>query len=150
MTLIRWNPNATARDLATMRDEMDRVFDSFVGRSFLRPWEGGSIVPPVDVEETPEGFVFRADLPGIDPKAVKVSLHGDTLTLRGERKRQGEKREGAVHRSERVFGSFERSFTLNAPVKGDQVKASYKDGVLEIAVPKAEEARSREIEVQIA
>ena len=55
-----------------------------------------------------------------------------------------------MHRSERVFGSFERSFTLNAPVKGDQVKASYKDGVLEIAVPKAEEARSREIEVQIA
>jgi HSP20 family protein len=150
MTLIRWNPNASARDLATMRDEMDRLFDTFVGRSFLRPFEGGSLVPPVDIEETPESFVFKADLPGIDPREVKVSLHGDTLTLRGERKREVQKHEGSIHRTERAYGVFERSFSLTAPVKGDQVKASYKDGVLEIAVPKAEEARAREIEVQVA
>ncbi len=150
MTLIRWNPNASPRELATMRDEMDRMLESFVGRSFLRPWEGAALVPPVDVIETPEGFVFKVDLPGVDPKAVKVSLHGDTLTLRGERKRESEQREGALHRTERLYGAFERSFTLSAPVKGDQVKANYKDGVLEISVPKAEEARTREIEVQIA
>lgn len=150
MTLIRWNPTASPRELATIRDEMDRMFDGFIGRSILRPSEGGSILPPVDIEETPESFVFRADLPGVDPREVKVSLHGDTLTLRGERKRLNEKKEGAFRRFERAFGSFERTFTLNAPVQGEQVKAAYKDGVLEITVPKAAEARAREIAVQIA
>lgn len=150
MTLIRWSPTATPRDLVTFRDEMDRMFDNFVGRSLLRPWDGGSILPPVDIEETPDSFVFRADLPGVRPGDVKVSLHGDTLTLRGERKRESEKKDGASHRIERAFGAFERTFTLHAPVQGDQVKAAFKDGVLEITVPKAAEARAREIEVQVA
>lgn len=150
MTLIRWNPTTSPRELATFRDEMDRMFDSFVGRSFLRPWEGGTILPPVDIEETPDAFVFRADLPGVSPRDVKISLHGDTLTVRGERKREMEKKEGVTSRIERAFGTFERTFTLHAPVQGDQVKAAYKDGVLEITVPKAAEARAREIEVQVA
>ena len=150
MTLIRWNPNASPRDLTSMRDEMDRMLESFLGRPNLRPWEGNLVVPPVDIEETSEAFTFRADLPGIDPKDTKVSLNGDTLTIRGERKRSSEKKEGAFHRTERAYGSFERVFTLNAPVQSDQIKAGYKDGVLEIVVPKAEQARTREIEVHVA
>ena len=74
---------------------------------------------------------------------------GDTLTVRGERKAGDPRRTRATHRSERVHGTFERSFTLGTAVRGDQVKASFKDGVLEIRVPKAEEARVREIEVQV-
>jgi len=150
MTLIRWTPNRD-HGLATFHGEFDRFFDSFFsGRPLgaLVP-ASDAIVPPVDVEETKDGFVFHVDLPGIDPKQVKISLLGDTLTLRGERKREKQSHEGDVHRTERVFGSFERSFTLPAAVRGDEVKAAYANGVLDIRVPKAEEARVREIEVQV-
>jgi HSP20 family protein len=103
----------------------------------------------VDIEETPDAFVLRADLPGMSQKDVKVVLTGDVLTLRGERKRETTKSEGTCHRCERVHGAFERTFTLTSPVRADQVKATYRDGVLEVLVPKAEEARVREIEVQV-
>ena len=149
MTLVRFLPGRS-RELSTLRTEMDQLFDSFLGnRPFYANAAPELISPPVDVEETAEGYVFRADLPGMVEKDVKVSLTGDTLTLRGERKRESESQQGNVHRSERVFGAFERTFTLPAPVRGDQVKASYRNGVLEIRVPKAEEARVREIEVQV-
>ncbi len=148
MTLIRWTPNRNS-SLASFRDEMDRLFDGFVNSRALTTPGFDPLVPPVDIEETPESFVLRADLPGVPQKDVKVSLTGDTLTIRGERKRETSAREGAVHRTERVYGSFERSFTLVSPVRGDQVKATVRDGVLEVVVPKAEEARVREIEVQV-
>src|SRR5262249_18354063 len=108
-----------------------------------------SFIPPVDVEENPEEFVLRLDLPGVPQNEVKVSLMGDTLTIRGERKPQGQDRNGSTHRIERAYGTFERTFTLGTPVRNDRVSASYKDGVLEVRVPKAEEARLREIQVQV-
>lgn len=149
MTLVRFLPGRS-RELGTLRNEMDQLFESFLGsRPFYATAAPDLLNPPVDVEETAEGYVFRADLPGMTEKDVKVSLTGDTLTLRGERKRETETTSGNVHRTERVFGTFERTFTLPAPVRGDQVKASYRNGVLEIRVPKAEEARVREIEVQV-
>src|SRR4029077_3493643 len=111
--------------------------------------DGGALSPAVDVEETSDAYVFRADLPGVSSKDVKVTVHNDTITLRGERKREEKKSDGSLHRVERGFGLFERSFTLSLPVRADQVKASYKDGVLEVHVPKADEAKPRDIEVQI-
>lgn len=151
MTLIRWNPVLPAtRDVATVRDEMDRLFDQVFGAR--RPWLGDvqpQFVPAVDVEETRDGFVFRADLPGLTQKDVKVSLLGDTLTLRGERKREQGSTESNVHRTERAFGVFERNFALGSAVKAEGVKATFRDGVLEVHVPKAEEARVREIQVQV-
>jgi HSP20 family protein len=149
MTLIRWNPMPGAsRELATLHDEMDRLFDSV----FTRTAQGLQTVfaPPVEVIETPDAFVLKADLPGVNQKDVRVSLLGDTLTIRGERKRESAVAEGSVHRSERLYGSFERSFSLGGPVRADQVSASYREGVLEVRVPKAEEAKVREIEVQVA
>jgi HSP20 family protein len=144
MTLIRWNPARSLRPF-TLQDDMDRLLESFLGQT-----AGPSpLTMPVDIEETPEAYVLRADLPGFSQKDVKVSLAGDTLTLRAERKRESESVKGSVHRSERLYGTFERTFTLADPVRGDQVKASYRDGVLEVHVPKAEEARVREIEVQV-
>jgi HSP20 family protein len=150
MTLVRFLPGRS-RDLGTFRNEIDQLFDSFLTNRpfYAAPDTENLMAPPVDVQETAEGYVFRADLPGMTEKDVKVSLVGDTLTLRGERKRETESQSGNVHRTERVFGAFERTFTLPAPVRGDQVKASYRNGVLEIRVPKAEEARVREIEVQV-
>jgi HSP20 family protein len=148
MTMIRWNPNRNLV-LSDFQDDMDRLLGGFLSTRHFAPANTDAIVPPVDVEETPEAFVFRADLPGFAPKDVKVSLVGDTLTLRGERKRESAKAEGTLHRTERMHGTFERTFTLDSPVRGDQVKATYRDGVLEVRVPKAEEARVREIEVQV-
>ena len=148
MALIRWTPRRTGSELGSLRTEMDRLFEDFFSPVPLRQ-DWSSLTPPVDVEETPEGYVFRADLPGVDPKEVKVTVNGDTLTFRGERKREEKSSEGSLQRVERTYGSFERSFTLGTPVRPDQVKASYHDGVLEIRVPKAEEARLREIPVQI-
>ena len=142
MTLIRWTPR---RNGST---ELDRLFDGlFTPLPIGADW--AALTPAVDVEETPEAYVFRADLPGVDSKHVKVTVSGDTLTMRGERKREEKKNEGSLHRVERSYGAFERSFTLGVPVRPDQVKATYKDGVLEIRVPKADEARSREVEVQV-
>lgn len=150
MTLVRWLPrrNRNGSELTSLKTELDRLFEDFLTPApFLREWATQS--PAVDIEETPEAYVLRADLPGVSSKDVKVTVHGDTLTLRGERKREEKQTEGASHRIERSYGEFERSFTLGAPVKADQVKASYRDGVLEIHVPKADEARPREIEVQV-
>ena len=148
MTLIRWTPRRNGNDLTTFRTEMDRLFEDFFAPvPFRADW--AAMTPAVDVEETPEAYVFRADLPGVDSKQVKVTVNGDTLTMRGERKREDTTNEGNLHRVERSYGAFERSFTLGMPVRPDQVKATYRDGVLEIRVPKADEARSREVEVQV-
>jgi HSP20 family protein len=148
MTLIRWMPTRN-RTVTDFHDEMDRMVNTFFAGRPMASAGLDRLAPPVDIEETAEAFVLRADLPGMAQKDVKVSLNGDTLTLRGERTREAEKREGALHRTERLYGAFERSFTLTKPVRGEQVKATYRDGVLEITVPKAEEARVREIEVQV-
>jgi HSP20 family protein len=137
-----------SRDLVGIQDEVDRLLGGLQGRVSTRT--DAFFTPPVDIEETPEEFILRADLPGIQQKDVKVSLMGDTLTIRGERKYETNQTEGTVHRVERAYGTFERSFTLGASVRNEKVKATYKDGVLEVRVPKAEEARLKEIEVQVA
>ena len=145
MSIVRWFPRRNAVALDT---SLDRLFEDFFAPARYRA-EWSSLSPAVDVEETPDAYVFRADLPGLSSKDVKVTVHNDTLTLRGERKREEKKSDGSLHRVERATGVFERSFTLGLPVRADQVKASYKDGVLEVHVPKAEEAKPRDIEVQI-
>ena len=149
MALIRWNPmvGGASREMMSIQDEVNRLFDGFLSRSGA-PSEYASFTPAVDVEETANDFIVRADLPGLEQKDVKVNLIGDTLTIRGERKQEKE-RKGNVHRVERIYGSFERSFTFNTPVKNDGIHARYRDGVLEVVVPKADEAKVREIEVQV-
>jgi len=149
MTLIRWNPVSSPRELARVQDEMDRLFERVFDRAPLRDDVAPAYAPAVDVEETADGYVFRADLPGIRLEDVKVELMGDTLTVRGERKSSKSDEKGSMHRVERVAGTFERRFELGRPVHGEQVRATYKDGVLEVRVPKAEAARAREIPVQI-
>lgn len=148
MTLVRWNPLGSARDLVGMQDEMNRMFDSFFGTPATRTGWEPAFRPALDVEENAEEFIVRVDIPGTSQKDVKVSLMGETLTIRGERKNELATKDGNVRRVERTYGSFERSITLDAPVRSDKVKATYRDGVLEVHVPKAEEARVREIEVQ--
>jgi HSP20 family protein len=148
MPIMRWTPPAPqVRDLLTMHEEMNRLFEGAFGRPSARA--AFDFVPVVDIEETPEQFVLSVDLPGVTQKDVKVHVMGDTLTVRGERKQESTEKDGNWLRCERMYGTFERTFTLGAPVRADQVKATCKDGVLEVRVPKAEEARLREVEVKI-
>jgi HSP20 family protein len=147
MRLTRWVPTRTGREMVNIHNEFDRVLEDFFGPSSLSKDLAPMFAPPADIHETPEEFVLKTDVPGVAPSDVKVSLTGDTLVIRGERK--DEKTDGGTrHRVERVYGSFERTFQLGSRVRPDQIKAKYRDGVLEVHVPKAEEARVREIEVQ--
>jgi HSP20 family protein len=147
MTLIRWNPRA-GRELARFHNEFDRLFDDLVGGSWSNGPSAATFLPPIDLEENAEGFVLRADLPGLSQKDVSVRLVGDTLVIAGERKAQTQK-DVTTHHKERVVGRFERSLTLGTPVRADQVEASFREGVLEVRIPKADEARVREIEVKV-
>jgi len=151
MTLMRWSPTTLTplSDLPIIQDEVNRLFDSIFTRGTLRGDLNGIFTPSVDIQETAEEFVLKADLPGVSQKDVKVTVMGDTLTIRGERKQENATKNGSHHRLERSYGMFERSFSLGTPVRNDQVKAQYRDGVLEVHVPKADEARTREIEVQV-
>jgi len=148
MTLVRWTPGyRPARDLIGMQDDVNHFIHSFFGGD-ARWTDRAPFAPVVDIAETPEEFVIHADLPGVAQKDVKVGLLGDVLTLRGERQEENQENTGTVLRVERATGAFERRFRLGAPVHSDGVKATYRDGVLEVRVPKAEEARQREIPIQ--
>ena len=144
-TLLRWNPMLSRS--RSVHDDFDRLFDGWLNPSLLTAGQG--LAAPADVHETPEAYVIRLDVPGLSQKDVKVTVMGDTVTIRGERKQEEKLDRDNLHFRERRFGSFERGFTLQTPVRADQVRASYRDGVLEVRVPKAEEARTREVEIQV-
>lgn len=148
MKLVRWMPVTPARELTTFQDEVNRLFGDLVGRTSLRGDLAPMFAPPVDIRETPEDFQLTLDLPGVAQADVQVSLVGPTLTIKGERKQDLENRNASQWRSERHFGEFERTFDLGSTVRGEGVKATYKDGVLQVRVPKAEEAKVRQIQVE--
>jgi HSP20 family protein len=146
MLLTRWTPR---RELAGFQDEFNQLFEDLFARGSLRPDAQGNWIPPVDIHESEEGFAIQLDLPGVQPKDVKINLVGETLAVRGERRSERTEGEGGARRIERFTGFFERTFTLGAPMQADKIRATYRDGVLEIYLPKAEEARSREISIEV-
>jgi HSP20 family protein len=134
-----------------MRNEFDRLFERFFedwpfGFSSAR----GEWMPSVEVFETAKEIVVNAELPGMDPKNIDISLHDGVLTLRGERKREEEEKDGAFHRIERSSGAFSRSIRLPSEVDPDKVKANYKHGILKIKLPKTKEESVKKIEVKAA
>ena len=146
MALARWTP---ARDIPSIRDEMNRLFNEFWGKgpSEESTWSSGAWVPPVDMYESDDALVVKAELPGFSKDDISVELKDNTLMLRGERKREAEMKEGNYHRMERTYGVFQRSFVLPTTVDQQKVKATYKDGVLELSLPKVEAAKSRRIAI---
>ena len=126
-----------------------RVFEDTVNRLFVeptpRPW-----VPPVDIQETENELVFKADVPDLEMKDIDVRMENGTLTLRGERKFESKKEDGGWSRVERNYGSFERVFSLPDTVDAEQVQAGYKNGTLTVTLPKKEIAKPRQIKVQVA
>jgi HSP20 family protein len=151
MALVPWKRQDIERPAASLQREMNRLFDDFFTRDFfVEPFRGmGEWRPALDVAETDTAIIVKADLPGLEVKDIDVSLRGDILTIKGQKKEEKEEKTKSYHRVERHFGSFERSVRLPAPVKGDQVEASFKDGVLNIQLPKTEEAKQKSIRIKV-
>jgi HSP20 family protein len=154
MTLIKWNPlrDVTAwHPVATFTDmqkEIDRIFDRFRG-DFWNEDESKLLMPAVDIIEKEDDFQIKVELPGVDKKDVKITVQDDVLTIKGEKKKEEEKKGENYYRVERCYGTFQRSFTLPSSVASDKIDASYDNGVLTIRIPKLEEAKPKEIEVKV-
>jgi len=142
--LMTWDP---FREMSTMREDMERLFDSMLGR-YPREREQALWAPAVDVEETNDAMIIRAELPGMKREDIKVRVAEDAVTISGERKYETEQKDRTFHRVERAYGSFQRTIVLPVSVQGDKAAASYKSGVLELVMPKAERVKAREITVE--
>jgi len=156
MALERWSPFSQPaerwdpfRSLGDIQTEMNRLFHSFFGRPVRvgvmeRPWS-----PVVDMYETKDELVVTIELPGVREKEIGVSITGDMLTLKGERAQASEVKQESYHRLERYFGKFERNIRLPFPVDAAKAKVTYRDGLLEIKLPKTEEIKPKEIKIDV-
>ena len=143
MTVVRWSP---IREMARLQHEVDRIFGA-TGTT-LADWPRGDFFPKMDVVETSESYVLRADLPGLALEDIKVQLENNVLTIRGERSSTRHEEGTNVLHEERSYGSFERRFTLGTDVRSDNVTARYADGVLEVRVQKSDVQQAKEITIQ--
>lgn len=143
MPIMRFNPEAEdfPAGLRLFQDSLSRLFSEPASR----PWS-----PPVDIYETENELVLKADLPEIDPKNVGIQLENGTLTLKGERKFEEQNNKRGFHRIERSYGSFVRAFSLPESVDSEKVKADYKNGVLTVTLPKKEVAKPKMINVEVS
>ena len=148
MALVRWEP---ARELSSLQSEMNRLFNSF----FDTPTPGGNgggarrWIPSMDLVETDEHFVLRADLPGLSEEDVSIELEDNVLTVAGERKAEHEEKKEGFYRMERSFGQFRRSLTLPEGVDADAIAATFDKGVLEVRIPKPEERKPRKVSIAV-
>jgi HSP20 family protein len=155
MALIRWNPthelDRWPSDFFGIQREINRVFDDFI-HGGVQADEGFMTsywTPAVDIAEQENEYIVKMELPGVNKDDVKISLEANILTIKGEKKQEKEEKNKNLHRVERSYGSFQRSFTLPTTVKSDKIDAIFKDGVLSISLPKAEEAKPKQIEVKV-
>jgi len=136
------------RGATTLQEQINRVFGDVVGRtgeeSNLTPW-----APAVDIYETENELVVKADLPDVNPQDLDIRVENNVLTIRGERKFENEVNEDNYLRIERAYGSFCRSFSLANSVKSEAIKADYQNGVLTLSIPKREEAKPKQIKVNV-
>ncbi|MBN1843138.1 MAG: Hsp20/alpha crystallin family protein [Deltaproteobacteria bacterium] len=146
MELTPWEPFG---ELGSLRREADRLWNRFLGgrpfpRIFSEEW-----APSADISETQDNLVIKADLPGLEAKDVDVSVSGDILTIKGEKKKEEEEKGEHFYHCERYCGSFQRSFRLPVDVQSDKIEATFDKGVLKITLPKAEEAKKKKIEIKV-
>ena len=142
--IIRWEP---AREMMTLREAMDRLFDD----AFTRPLSlAGSnwSIPAVDMYQTDNEVVVKAALPGIKADEVQINVTGEVLTLKGETKQESDTKEKAYHIREQRWGTFERSLVLPTEVVADKAKADFENGILTITLPKAEEVKPKTISIK--
>jgi len=146
MELVPWRP---FRELSTFRREMDRLWDRFFGEEPFGRRLAGEWSPTVDISETKNELLVKAELPGLDAKDIQVNISGDVLTIKGEKKKEEEEKDEHHHYVERYYGSFERSIKLPVNVKTEKVDAIFDKGVLKVMLPKTEEAKKKEIKIRV-
>jgi HSP20 family protein len=148
MALVKWEP---FRDAAELQNRINRMFDESFGRSResdiemnVRAWR-----PAVDIYDAENGIVVAVELPGVSKESVSVEVKDDVLTLKGERLADPAISEDSYYRRERLFGPFKRSFTLNQNVTPDQIKATFKDGILQIEIPRPMQEQPKQVTVNV-
>jgi len=146
MAIVRWDP---IREMDSLQSDMNRLFDRFfdTGRGNGRSGSVRRWIPAMDLVESEEHLVLRADLPGIQEEDVEIEIKDGVLTISGERKAEHEEKGEGFHRVERAFGRFSRSLTLPDGVDADAVAASFDNGVLEVKVPKPEETKPTRVQI---
>ncbi|MEN6458137.1 MAG: Hsp20/alpha crystallin family protein [Thermoguttaceae bacterium] len=158
MSLLPWRGKRESEGgelspMVALRNEVDRLFDSFVreplGAIEWPSWGDGRWSPAVDVAETDKEFTVRAELPGIDPKDLDVSVVGNQIVLSGEKKESTETKEKGVYHSETRYGSFRRTIPLPEGVDAENVDAQYSQGVLTLRLPKTPQAETKRIEIKV-
>ncbi|MBI5966667.1 MAG: Hsp20/alpha crystallin family protein [Deltaproteobacteria bacterium] len=149
MALIRWDP---FREIASLQERMNRLFSDVRLRTPFGEEEitQGAWIPAVDIYETNDAIVLKAELSGIPKEEIFIEVKDNTLTLKGEKKFEREVKEENYHRVERSYGSFQRAFTLPGTVQQDKVRAKFKDGILEITLPKLEQAKPKQIKIEVS
>ena len=143
MTLLKYGPFGDVDDMPGIR-QMQETLSRFLTEPNSRPW-----TPAVDILETENELLLKADLPGVDMKNIDIQVENGTLTLKGQREFQNEAKQGGYHRIERSYGSFVRYFALPETVDTEGVRADFKNGVLTVILPKKEVAKPRQIKVQV-
>jgi len=137
-------------DFDRMRREMERVWDTFLEGDVRKESKKDSVwLPSVDVSETKNDVVVKAELPGMDPKDIEVTLSDGHLMIKGQKKHEKEEKDEDYHFVERSYGSFVRAVHLPKEVKHDKISASYKNGVLKVVLPKSEEAKTKEVKIKV-
>ncbi len=146
MTLVRFNKGHRG-ELARLHGEMDDLFDSFF-RGLDRPFSGYKAWPAIDVAEEEDAIIVRAEVPGCKADDIDISVHGNVLTISGEKKMSEEKKEKGYYHVESSYGSFRREITLPTDVDQKKIDATYRDGVLAITLPKAEKAKAVKVKIK--
>jgi HSP20 family protein len=154
MALGRFRPFSQSiddpfRDVTDIQGQMNRFFDNLLGRPSPMAGMERMWAPAVDMYETKDELIVAVELPGLNQKDIHLSITGDTLTVRGERQRSHEVTQDSYYRGERWWGKFERTLPLPIPVEAGKVKAAYRDGVLTITLPKADEIKPKEIKIDL-
>ncbi|TWJ32994.1 Hsp20/alpha crystallin family protein [Geobacter argillaceus] len=146
MAIVKYNP---FRDLRAMQEQMNRLLDMAWNREIGEELKEGIWQPPVDIYEDENSVVIKAELPGVDQKEIDIRIEDNTLTLRGERKHSQEVKKENYHRVERFYGTFQRSFSLPHTIDQEHVKATCDQGVLTVTLPKREEKKPKQINVEV-
>ncbi|MCL6433263.1 MAG: Hsp20/alpha crystallin family protein [Leptolyngbyaceae cyanobacterium HOT.MB2.61] len=143
MALVRWEP---LREITSLQREMNRLFDTL---SPISATNGERFLPVVEMEETPDAIHLKAELPGIDIKDLDVQVAADSVSISGERKSESRTEDKGIFRSEFYYGKFQRVVSLPARIQNTDVKAEYKDGILHLTLPKAEEEKNKVVKVKL-
>jgi HSP20 family protein len=143
MALVRWEP---FREINSLQREMNRLFDTLTPAT---PLNGDRFLPVVEMQETPDAVQLRVELPGIDLKDLDVQVAADSVAISGERKSETKTEEKGIFRSEFFYGKFQRVIPLPTRIQNTQVNADYKDGILHLTLPKAEEEKNKVVKVSL-